>query len=179
MFTRLQEVFAGTHLLQPRIFQDQRGDFVKTYHRDAFAALGIDLSIAEEFYSTSHRGVVRGMHFQLPPHDHAKLVYCLRGRVLDVLVDLRKASPTYRQSASAELSGENRHLFFVPPGVAHGFLALEDHTVMVYKTSSVHAPAHDAGVRWDSLGFDWGNGHKIVSARDQAFPALADFNSPF
>lgn len=179
MFAVLAEPFAGTFLIQPKIFEDHRGDFVKTFHRDSFAALGLDFVVTEEFYSTSRRGVIRGMHFQLPPHDHAKLVYCVRGRVLDVLVDLRKSSKTYGQVASAEFTGENRHMFFIPRGIGHGFLALEDDSVMVYKTSTVHAPSHDAGVRWDSIGFDWGSDRPVTSARDDSFPALREFVSPF
>ncbi len=171
----------GTFLVQPKVFRDARGDFVKTFHTGLFRDAGIAFSPVEEFYSTSHRGVVRGMHFQLPPHDHAKLVYCIRGRVIDVLLDLRKQSPTNGHAVSAELSAENRQMFYVPSGVAHGFLSLEDDTVMVYKTSTVHAPSHDAGVRWDSFGFDWGleREEPIISTRDAGFPAFSDFASPF
>jgi dTDP-4-dehydrorhamnose 3,5-epimerase-like enzyme len=99
--------------------------------------------------------------------------------VLDVLVDLRKESPSYGNAAAAMLSGANHHLFFVPLGVAHGFLSLEMGSVMVYKTSTVHAPSCDAGIRWDSFGFDWGVTSPIVSIRDQAFPSLAELASPF
>ncbi len=177
--TSLSQPFPGTHLLLPKVFVDARGDFVKTFHAGAFAELGIDFRPVEEFFSTSHKNVLRGMHFQLPPHDHAKLVYCVRGSVLDVLLDLRKSSPTYGRVASAELSRENHHQFFIPSGVAHGFLALEDDSVMVYKTSTVHAPAHDAGIHWQSIGFDWGVTVPIVSPRDQAFPTFSAFNNPF
>lgn len=175
----LAQPFPGTHLLQPKVFVDQRGDFVKTFHVGLYAELGIAFTPAEEFYSTSRKNVLRGMHFQLPPHDHSKLVFCLRGRVLDVLLDLRRSSPTYGRFASAELSSENHHQFFIPSGIAHGFVALEEHSVMVYKTSTVHAPTHDAGVRWDSFGFDWGTDSPIISDRDQRFPALKDLISPF
>ncbi|RRJ94453.1 dTDP-4-dehydrorhamnose 3,5-epimerase [Opitutaceae bacterium TAV4] len=177
--TSLSQPFLGAHLLKPKVFEDARGDFVKTFHSGAFAELGIPFAPAEEFFSTSRKGVLRGMHFQLPPHDHAKLVYCIRGRVLDVLVDLRKTSPTYRQVASAELSCENHHQFYIPSGVAHGFLALEDNSVMVYKTTTVYAPSHDAGIRWDSFDFNWGTTAPIISPRDTAFSPLADFVSPF
>jgi dTDP-4-dehydrorhamnose 3,5-epimerase len=175
----LSQPLAGVHLLQPRVFSDFRGDFVKTYHAGQFAELGLDFTPAEEFFSTSRLGVVRGMHFQLPPHDHAKLVYCIRGRVLDVLVDLRRASPTFGRAASSELSRENHLQFYIPSGVAHGFMALEDDSVMVYKTTTGHAPTHDAGIRWDSFGFDWGNNGPVISPRDAALPALAEFASPF
>jgi len=121
---------------------------------------------------------VRGMHFQLPPHDHVKLVYCPVGAVLDVLVDLRKGSGMGRV-ASAELRGDEPSLLVIPKGVAHGFRALRDDSLMVYKTSTEHAPSHDAGIRWDSFGFDWGVALPVLSARDAAHPALADFASPF
>lgn len=166
-------------LIEPKVFLDQRGDFVKTYHAGLFAGFGIAFQPVEEFFSTSHKGVLRGMHFQLSPHDHSKLVYCVRGSVLDVVLDLRKSSSTYGRSVSSILSVVNHHQLFIPSGLAHGFLSLEDNSVMVYKTSTVHAPAHDAGVRWDTLGFDWGVDNPIVSGRDTAFPSLVEFASPF
>ena len=178
--TIIDQPFAGTYLLKPRVFEDNRGDFVKTFHDGLFRELGLEFRPMEEFFSTSHRGVLRGMHFQLPPHDLDKLVYCVRGRVLDVLLDLRKGSATYGQSASAELSRENHHQFYIPSGVAHGFLSLDADSVMVYKTSTVHSPAHDAGVRWDSFGYAWPQlENRILSPRDQNFPALAEFVTPF
>lgn len=177
--TILAEPLPGVRLIKPKVFEDARGDFVKTFHCGLFRDLGIDFTPVEEFYSTSRKNVLRGMHFQLPPHDHSKLVYCIRGRVLDVLVDLRPGSPGYGCFASAELSRENRSQFYIPSGIAHGFLALEDDSVMVYKTTTVHAPSHDAGIRWDSFGFDWGVDSPICSPRDLAFPSMADFVSPF
>lgn len=175
----IRQPLPGVHLLQPKIVTDGRGDFVKTYHTGLFAELGIDFVPVEEFFSTSKRGVIRGMHFQVPHHDHAKLVYCVRGRVLDVLLDLRKASPTFGQATSAELSRANSHIFYIPAGIAHGFLSLEDDSVMVYKTTTVHQPDHDAGIRWDSFGFDWGAATPILSVRDAALPRLQEFVSPF
>jgi dTDP-4-dehydrorhamnose 3,5-epimerase/CDP-3, 6-dideoxy-D-glycero-D-glycero-4-hexulose-5-epimerase len=175
----ISQPFPGVHLLKPAAFQDQRGDFVKTFNVDAFVALGICFKPVEEFFSTSRKNVLRGMHFQLPPYDHDKLVYCIRGRVLDVLFDLRRSSPTHGQVTSTELSRENHHQFYIPKGVAHGFLALEDDSVMVYKTSTVHRPTHDAGIRWDSIGFDWGINTPIVSARDVGFGSLSEFATPF
>ncbi len=178
--TVVSQPFPGTFVLQPKVFEDARGDFVKTYHAGLFRELGIAFTPAEEFFSTSKRDVVRGMHFQLPPHDHAKLVYCVRGRVRDVLLDLRTASPNYGQAVAIELSRENHKQIYIPAGVAHGFLSLEDDSVMVYKTSTVHAPSHDAGIRWDSFGFCWGiDNPPIISGRDSTFPGLGDFHSPF
>ena len=169
----------GLNLIRPKIFQDTRGTFVKTFHRDVFCRLGLDFEPREEFFSTSARNVLRGMHFQLPPAAHAKLVYCITGRVLDVVLDLRKSAPTFGRSVARELNAKSREMFFIPVGFAHGFLALEDGATMVYLTSTVHSPAHDAGVRWDSFGFDWPVKNPVMSERDQKFPALRDFNSPF
>jgi dTDP-4-dehydrorhamnose 3,5-epimerase len=169
----------GLQIIRPRIFQDARGSFVKTFHRDVFRELGLDFEPREEFFSTSAKGVLRGMHFQLPPAAHAKLVYCIVGSVLDVVLDLRKNSPAFGRSCVRELSAANREMFFIPVGFAHGFLALEDGATMVYQTSTVHSPTHDAGVRWDSLGFNWPVKAPVLSERDEKFPALRDFQSPF
>jgi dTDP-4-dehydrorhamnose 3,5-epimerase len=169
----------GLQLIRPRIFRDERGSFVKTFHADQFRELGLDFEPREEFFSTSAKNVLRGMHFQLPPVAHAKLVYCIAGSVLDVVLDLRKNSPTFGRSCAQELSAANREMFFIPVGFAHGFLALEDGATMVYQTSTVHSPSHDAGVRWDSFGFDWPAKFPVLSERDKKFPALRDFSSPF
>jgi dTDP-4-dehydrorhamnose 3,5-epimerase len=176
----LSEPLTNCFILEPKVFEDGRGDFVKTFHDGVFRELGIEFKPVEEFFSTSHKNVLRGMHFQLPPHEHDKLVYCVRGRVLDVLLDLRKDSPTYGQSISSELSRENHHQFYIPRGVAHGFLSLEDDSVMVYKTSTVHAPTHDTGIRWDSFGFKWPEASEfVISPRDQQFSALSEFINIF
>jgi dTDP-4-dehydrorhamnose 3,5-epimerase len=179
MFEFVPTPLSGLQELHPRFFADARGSFVKTFHADLFRSAGIDFHPAEEFYSVSAAGVVRGMHFQLPPHDHAKLVYCPVGRVLDVVVDLRKQSATYGKAFSRELSAENRVMLFIPSGFAHGFLALDAGSMMVYQTSTVHAPESDAGIHWASFGYDWPVTNAILSDRDRAFPAFADFASPF
>ena len=178
-FNSLPMALSGVRLLEPRIFSDRRGAFIKTYHEPVWRDAGISFVMKEEYYSISHRGVLRGMHFQSPPEDHTKLVYCPSGRVLDVLLDLRRSSPTFGQSVAMELSAENRLILIIPSGIAHGFLSIDEQSIMVYKTSAVHSPAHDAGIRWDSFGFDWGRDSPVVSERDAAFPTLADFSSPF
>lgn len=174
----IKELLPGCFLLQLKKLEDQRGCFVKTYHEGLCAALGVNLEIREEFYSISHKNVVRGMHFQLPPNAHEKLVYCTRGAVRDVLLDLRQGD-SYGRVASAELSGENGHLIFIPKGIAHGFVALEYESLMLYKTSTVHAPESDCGIRWDSFEFNWGLDQPIISARDQQHVAFSEFVSPF
>ena len=166
-------------LIQPKAHLDHRGSFVKTWHPDLLAAHGVAMNFAEEFYSVSPRGVLRGMHFQAPPQAHDKLVYCVTGRILDVVLDLRKDQPTYGQSWSWELSEKNACLLFIPAGFAHGFLALGERNAVIYKTSTVHSPAHDRGVRWDSFGFSWPETTPVISDRDKGLPAFREFQSPF
>lgn len=158
---------------------DDRGTFVKTFHKTSFEAQGLETRFDESFYSTSCKNVIRGMHFQLPPNDHAKIIYVTSGRLIDVVLDLRKGQPTYGQTISVELSGDNFRGIYLPIGVAHGFAVQEDNTNMVYLTSTMHNPASDRGIRWDSFGFDWPVDEPIMSARDKEFPGIDVFDSPF
>lgn len=174
----IDTLLPGCFLLQPKKFEDQRGYFVKTYHEGLCAALGVNLDIREEFYSISYKNVIRGMHFQLPPYAHDKFVYCTRGAVKDVMLDLRRGE-NYGNVVTTELSGENGHILFIPKGVAHGFLALTDEALMIYKTSNVHVPESDGGIGWDGFGFNWGIDQPIISARDQQHIAFGEFVSPF
>ena len=169
----------GCWQIVPRIFHDERGSFVKTFNRELSAQHGLVTEFAEEFYSWSHRGVLRGLHFQLPPAQHTKVVTCLVGEVLDVVVDLRVGSPTYGGHALIHLRAEDATLLYIPEGLAHGFLAVSDNALMSYQVTTVHSPEHDAGIRWDSAGIPWPELQPIVSARDAAFPALKEFDSPF
>jgi len=178
-FEALPTGFDGLQLLRPRWFQDQRGLFIKTFRSDQFRELGISFEPREEFYSTSAKNVLRGMHFQLPPAAHAKLVYCLSGSVLDVVLDMRRKSATYGNSFSAVLDNKTRDMLFIPAGFAHGFLSLEDDSLMVYKTDAVHAPELDSGIAWNSFGFDWKITSPIMSERDRKFVAWPEFKSPF
>jgi dTDP-4-dehydrorhamnose 3,5-epimerase len=175
-FSTERELLPGVRLVTLNRLADSRGSFVKTFQRSVFEANGEPFHFREEFYSTSHRDVIRGMHFQLPPHDHVKMVYCPSGAVLDVLLDLRSGNGQGRV-ASVILAEDDPSVLVIPKGVAHGFKSLRDNSLMIYKTSSEHAPTHDAGIRWDSFGFDWGCPAPVLSARDAALPALADFCS--
>ena len=158
---------------------DDRGSFVKTFHKKSFEDQGLESSFDESFYSVNKKGVVRGMHFQLPPDDHAKIVYCTSGSLIDVILDIRKDSPTYGQFAEIKLSGDNFKAAYLPKGVAHGFAVLEDNTCMIYLTSTMHSPQNDAGIRWDSFGYQWPFDKPLNSERDQLFPSFSEFNSPF
>lgn len=179
MFGLKPSKLAGCFELQPKAFDDARGRFVKVFHEQAFAAQGLETNFAEEYYSISHKNVIRGLHFQLPPMDHVKMVYCVEGEVLDAVVDLRVGSPTYRQYALFELSAAQANSVYIPKGMAHGFCAVSARATMIYKVSTIYSPAHDAGVLWNSAGIPWPTTDVILSARDQGFPALENFVSPF
>jgi len=159
---------------------DVRGFFVKVLQRSELAEAGIGpLDFVEEYYTYSHKGVVRGMHFQTPPHDHVKLVYCSAGSVIDVLVDIRVGSPAFGVATVFELGAERGNALLVPPGVAHGFCTPTEPATMHYAVTTEYAPSHDAGVRWDSIGMTWPVAEPVMSDRDRTLPALADYDSPF
>ena len=163
----------------PRSADDARGRFVKFFHAPSFAARGLDHDFAEAFYTTSREGVIRGMHLQVAPRAHAKLVWCLAGRALDVLLDLRRGSPTFGQHITIDLDESVARGVYIPPGIAHGFCATSEPSILAYLVTSAHSPQHDCGVRWDSFGMKWPDRTPIVSRRDAQLPALADFDSPF
>lgn len=159
--------------------EDNRGGFVKTFHKDSFEQLGLNTDFQESFYSVNNKGVIRGMHFQNPPYDHDKLVYCTQGKLDDVIVDIRKDSRTYGNFASIELSPDNYRAIYIPKGMAHGFESLEDNTVMTYLTSTMHQPSHDRGIKFDSFGKAWSNQNPIINERDLDWPTLDEFESEF
>ncbi|MBT8563250.1 dTDP-4-keto-6-deoxy-D-glucose epimerase [Polynucleobacter paneuropaeus] len=173
-----RELLSGCYLMGCDSFEDLRGTFVKTYHENLYTELGISFTMREEYYSFSKKDVIRGMHFQSPPFDHEKIVSCIQGAVLDVLLDLRRGNG-YGSVASVELNGGDRQLIYIPKGIAHGFLSLESNSLMLYKTSVVHTPENDLGIRWDSFGFNWGIERPVLSARDQQHSELGKFQTPF
>lgn len=169
----------GCYELLPRVLVDTRGRFVKTFNVEQFAALGLRTDWVEEYYSVSVKGVLRGFHFQLPPHDHDKLVYCANGQVLDVVLDLRIGSPSFGKHCTFDLNVDAANIVYVPKGCAHGFYTLSDQALMMYKVTSVYAPDADAGICWCSAGVAWPDAAPQISARDASFPALSQFSSPF
>ena len=171
--------FSGCLELVPEIKPDARGKFFKTFHSEFFSAHSLETNFLEEYFSWSVAGVIRGMHFQTPPHQHSKIVSCLVGSVLDVVVDLRQGSPTFKQTAQFPLSAEKANMLYIPEGFAHGFAVLEGEALMHYKVSSVYAPSCDAGIRWDSLGVDWGIQNPIMSERDKNFESLVNYRTLF
>ena len=168
----------------PRLFSDERGTFYETFSARLMQQAGLptDLTWVQDNQSSSTRGVLRGLHFQRPPHAQAKLVRVAQGRALDVVVDLRRASPTFGQHQAVELSAVLGNVLFVPVGFAHGFLALEDQTLFLYKCSDYYAPPAEGGLRWDDpdLGISWGTEvAPLVSGKDQVLPRLRELESPF
>lgn len=169
----------GCFEISPRTISDGRGRFVKVFHVEAFAAHGLETVYVEEYYSVSRYGVIRGLHFQTPPMGHAKLVYCVEGRVQDVALDLRRGSPSYGGHELFELSAERANMVYLSQGIAHGFCVLSDAATLVYKVSTVYSVEHDAGVLWSSANIPWSVADPILSARDRTHPHLAGFVSPF
>lgn len=179
MFEVIATAIPGCVEIRPQLHDDERGRFVKVFHRQAFAAHGLATDYAEEYYSVSRRGVIRGLHFQTPPMDHAKLVYCVAGAVQDVALDLRRGSPAYGEHAVVELSAERGNMLYLPAGLAHGFCTRSEMATMVYKVTSLHSPGHDCGILWNSASIAWAATEPIVSDRDRRHPALRDFATPF
>jgi dTDP-4-dehydrorhamnose 3,5-epimerase/CDP-3, 6-dideoxy-D-glycero-D-glycero-4-hexulose-5-epimerase len=172
------ELLPGAWLLPLPRFEDVRGSFVKTLVMARLSSLSLPFCLREQFVTCSRRGVLRGMHFQVPPFEHIKLVCCLSGAVYDVLLDLRPG-PGYGRSVGVELLAERPAMLYLPAGIAHGFVARSDNVLMLYQTTQEHVPTHDHGVRWDSFGHDWGEAKPVMSDRDLRHPRFADFSTPF
>ncbi len=173
--TRIPEV----KILEPKKFGDERGFFSETYNSAALSAAGIDETFVQDNHSLSREvGVVRGLHFQTPPYAQAKLLRVVRGAVFDVVVDLRRESPTYKQHVSWVISAKDWNQIFVPVGFAHGFCTLEPDTEVLYKVSALYAPDHEGGVQWNDpdLGIDWPVelGKAVLSDKDRALPRLRE-----
>jgi dTDP-4-dehydrorhamnose 3,5-epimerase len=169
----------GIRIIEPDTFPDDRGGLTKIFHKAVFAEHGMNTTFEESYYSTSKKDVIRGMHFQIPPHDHIKLVYVPQGKIMDVVVDIRKGSPTYGKFETFELSAENHKMIYIPSGFAHGFVSLEDDSQVVYLQSTMRSADHEGGISYDSFGVDWNVENPIVSKRDQTFQKLADYQTPF
>lgn len=179
----IKTAIEGPLILEPKIFYDQRGYFFESYNKSVFDELVGKIDFVQDNESFSSRGVMRGLHFQRPPHAQAKLVRCIKGNVLDVAVDIRKGSPTYGKHVAVELTGENHHQFFIPRGFAHGFVVLSDTALFQYKCDNFYAPQADGGISIldSTLNIDWQIDLKdaILSEKDKHHPDLADFDSPF
>lgn len=159
--------------------QDERGRFIKLYHQTDYPQPFFPQPLAEEFYTVSRKRVLRGLHFQIPPMEVAKLVTCLEGTVMDVVVDLRVGSPTYGRHEINTLSSCNGKALFIPPGLAHGFYVNSEIAVLLYKVNKVYSPECDTGIQWASAGVQWPDVDPILSERDRNFAPLSEFSSPF
>jgi len=171
-------------LIKPKVFGDERGYFVETFQQQKFEeAIGYKVAFCQDNESKSSKGVLRGLHFQLPPMAQSKLVRVIEGKVLDVAVDIRQGSPTYGQYITAELSVENKHQLFIPRGFAHGFVVLSDTAIFAYKVDNYYSPENDCGLAFDSpeLNIDWQLPLEQLqlSNKDQKQPILSELGKPF
>ena len=174
----------GVVILEPRVFADPRGYFFESYSKRLFdECIGREIDFVQDNQSRSVRGVIRGLHFQKPPHAQSKLVRCIRGAVLDVAVDIRRWSPTYGQHVAVELTEENARMLFVPRGFAHGFSVLSQEAVFQYKCDNYYAPESEGGISVadESLGIDWriSPSEAILSEKDLRHPEFSKFDTPF
>lgn len=169
------------YIIKPQVFEDERGYFYESYNKETFRQMGMDQNFVQDNESKSMKGVLRGLHFQKPPHAQGKLVRVVRGAVLDVAVDLRKSSPTFGKWDSVKLTEKNKWMYWIPAGFAHGFVTLKDDTIFSYKCTSVYHKASEVCIRWDdpSLKIDWKILYPALSEKDKAGILFQDFDSPF
>jgi len=171
----------GLLVVTPDVFEDPRGYFFDSYNVERFREHGIDVRFLQDNESKSGKGVLRGLHFQVPPFQQGKLVRVIKGAALDVAVDLRKSSPTYGQWEAIELSEKNKWMYWIPAGFAHGFLTLEENTVFFYKCTQVYHKESEGGILWNDpdLGIKWGIDQPMVSEKDKVAMKFRQFKSPF
>ena len=179
----IKTAIEGVFIIEPRVFKDSRGYFFESFNQREFEAKVGEVKFVQDNESMSTYGVMRGLHFQRPPYSQAKLVRCVRGKVLDVVVDIRKGSPTYGQHVAVELSEENHRQFYFPKGFAHGFAVLSETAIFQYKCDEFYHPEADGGISIldESLGIDWQIPVEkaILSEKDTKHCRLAEFDSPF
>lgn len=169
----------GLILVKPKVFGDNRGFFLESYKKSEFFANGINTEFIQDNHSKSSKGVLRGLHYQAKEKAQAKLIRCSKGRIYDIAVDLRKNSKTFGKWLKIELSEENKSMFFIPKGFAHGFVVLSDEAELLYKTDTEYSPTHDRGVLWcdEDINVDWGiNFTPILSEKDKLQPKLSELN---
>ncbi len=171
--TKIKDCF----LIDPLLHKDQRGLFVKSFHKSDFESLNLNSDFKEDFYSISKKGVIRGLHLAKPPSDHEKTVTCLSGEVVDVVLDLRIGSPTFGMYDNFVLSEINKRIIYIGKGIAHGFLSKMDNTILYYKVTSEYEASNDIGIRWDSINFSWPISKPVISERDSKFPTFEQFRS--
>lgn len=175
--------FPGLLIIEPKIFGDSRGYFYESYNEKNFHEGGITTHFVQDNQAQSSYGVIRGLHFQMPPHAQSKLIRAIQGTILDVVVDIRKGSPTYGQSYSIELSAENKKQFFIPKGFAHGYSVLSPTAEVMYKCDAFYHPASEGGIIYNdpALHIDWQipEASRIISDKDKVYPVLSATQNPF
>jgi len=178
-FTRLS--IPEIILIEPKVYRDDRGVFVETYKYSDFAAYGITDSFVQDNHSTSVKGVLRGLHYQTNPKAQGKLIRCMKGKIFDIAVDIRRSSPTYRKWAGCELSAETNLMLYIPPGFAHGFMVLTDIAEVLYKCTTEYSPENERGIFWNDpdINIDWPIKTPVLSAKDKAYPVLKDSDNNF
>jgi dTDP-4-dehydrorhamnose 3,5-epimerase len=174
---------SDVYIIEPSVFGDDRGYFLESFNLEKFKENIYPIKFVQDNESKSSKGVLRGLHFQKPPFNQAKLVRCVEGSVMDVAVDIRKGSPTYGKHVAIELTGENKRQLFVPRGFAHGFVVLSESATFAYKVDNSYAPEYDSGIKYDDsdLNINWGLTENEVqlSVKDKSLPAFKDLDSPF
>ena len=179
MFKIIKNFLGGAKLLETPKFEDKRGYFYKTYNYDEFKKISLNFKPKEQFFSVSNKNVLRGMHFQTREYAHQKLVSCLSGKVLDVIVDLRLNSKYYKNVISIELDSRDPYSLYIPIGFAHGFVSLYDNSLIQYLTSTVYNQNFDKGVHWKSINFKWPHEEYLISKRDNNHPYIEDLKCEF
>ncbi len=172
----------GVYILEPKVFDDNRGWFMESYSKKVLEAIGLDINFIQDNHSYSaFKGTLRGLHFQNNPMAQTKLIRCTKGKILDVAVDLRKGSPTYKKWIAIELSAENKKQLLIPKGFAHGFVTLTDDVEIQYKVDEYYSKEHDRSIRFDDpeIGVDWGIDNPILSEKDKNAPLLRDSDCNF
>jgi len=171
----------GLLIVEPRVFEDERGYFFEAWNRHIFAKNGLDLDFVQDNQSCSVKDVVRGLHFQVPPYEQGKLIRVICGSVIDVAVDIRKNSPTYGRYYKIIITASEKKMFWIPPGFAHGFRTLEDNTIFMYKCTKPYNKESERTIKWNDpqIKIDWGISDPIISLKDKNAPLLKYFESPF
>ena len=169
----------GLFVIEPKTFTDRRGSFTKVFREDLLENHGLKTDFQESYYSVSSKGVIRGMHFQVPPAAHSKLVYVNQGSILDVVLDIRRNSPTFGQHYKLKIRSNSLTYMYIPMGCAHGFLSLENNTVVTYLQTSSYNQECDKGINYNSFGMDWNITSPIISERDISFVDFKKFKTPF
>ena len=168
----------GLMILHLKKMGDNRGSFIKIYNEDFYKQTNLRTDFKESYFSVSHKNVIRGMHFQIPPAEHVKLVFVNKGSIVDVVLDIRKESKTFRQFFFTIINDDSPKLVYIPVGCAHGFLSLQDNTIVSYIQTSTYNADCDKGILYNSFGMDWETDDPVISGRDLLFPKLANFDSP-